>query len=55
MKKTYIRPEMLIEQLAIQQMVCASEPNAGIDTTKEVEAGSVDARRSFSSWGDDEE
>lgn len=55
MKKTYIQPDMLIEQLAIQQIICVSDPNAGVDTTKEIEAGEVDSRRHFNVWGDDEE
>ena len=55
MKKSYIQPSLFIERVAIQQMICTSDPTAGVDTTSTVDADKLDSRRTFSVWGDDDE
>lgn len=54
MKKTYIQPAMLIARVAIQKMICASLPTAGIDTSGNIDAEQLDSRRSPNLWDDDE-
>ena len=55
MKKTYIKPSILLKNVGVRQMVCASEPQVSINRNESVAAGSVDSRRGFSIWGDDDE
>ena len=55
MKKTYIQPVMLTKRVAIQKMICASTPDAVVNTLGQVEADKIESRRSFSLWDDEEE
>lgn len=54
MKKTYIQPATLITRLAIQKMICLSDPAAVINTSGSVSADKIESRR-YSLWDEDEE
>lgn len=55
MKKVYVKPCMLTQQVTVQKIICASDPGATINPNGSVEAGSIDSRRSSTLWDDDEE
>ena len=46
MKKTYINPETEVVLIATQQML-ASSPNAGLNPSGSVDAGSIESRGMF--------
>ena len=52
--KRYIKPETDLLLVELQQMIAASDPNVGIDSTAvEIEPGHVESK-GFNIWGDDE-
>lgn len=55
MKKTYMKPALQMEQMDDQNIICASDPNVGINTGGSVDAGSVESRRLDNVWDEDEE
>lgn len=55
MKKTYIQPATKVTLLAVQQMICTSQPNASINTSGSVDAVNVESRRGSDFWDDEEE
>ena len=46
MKKTYINPETEVVLIATQQML-ATSPNAALDPSQSVDAGSIESRGFF--------
>ncbi len=52
MKKTYINPQMEVVKIATHQML-ASSPDAGLDSSKSVNAGLIEGRE-FDFDDDDE-
>ncbi|MBR2237896.1 MAG: hypothetical protein IJ887_08500 [Prevotella sp.] len=55
MKKTYMKPFILLTNVGARQMICNSQPQLLINRNGSVEAGSVESRRGSSIWDDDEE
>ena len=53
MKKQYIQPTILSTKMAVQQIICASDPEVGINQSGSVNAGSVESRSSSEYWNDD--
>ena len=56
MKKTYINPTMAVVKVKTRSLLQeASNPKVSISRNSSVEAGSIDSRRDFSIWDEDEE
>ena len=55
MKKTYMKPYILLTNVGARQMICNSQLQLLINRNGSVEAGSVESRRGSSIWDDDEE
>jgi hypothetical protein len=55
MKKIYMKPALQMEQMDDQNIICASDPKVSIDTEGSVDAGSVESRRKFNTWDDEDE
>ena len=55
MKKTYMKPCILLTKVGVRHMICESGPNLVINKQGSVDAGNVESRRGFSIWGDDDE
>ena len=56
MKKIYMKPALQMEQMDNQNIICASDPKVSINTTEgPIDAGSVESRRNFNTWDDEEE
>jgi len=56
MKKIYMKPALQMEKMDDQNIICASDPNVSINTTEgSVDAGSVESRRKFNTWDDEDE
>lgn len=55
MKKFYMMPETLVLKIQTTSMIATSEPDVVINSSEEVDAGSIESRRYGSMWDDDEE
>lgn len=55
MKKIYMMPETLVLKIQTTSMIAGSDPQAALDPSEEVEAGSVESRRYGSIWDDDDD
>ena len=55
MKKTYMKPSILLKNVGVRHMICESQPRVGINQGGSVNANEVESRRGFSIWGDDDE
>ena len=55
MKAMYQKPETTTTMMVMKQMILtASEPTAGIDSSKEVQASSVESRSARGLWDDED-
>ena len=54
MKKTYMKPSIVLTHIGVHRMICDSEPRLTIQRNGSVDAGSVESRRG-DFWDDDEE
>ena len=52
MKKTYLKPETIVNMLHMENMLLAGSPKAGVDPSKNVNAGSIESRGG-SDWDDE--
>jgi len=55
MKKTYMKPFILLTNVGVRHMICESQPHLIINTEGNIDAGSVQSRSGSSIWDDDEE
>ena len=55
MKKNYQIPECKVVKIATISIIASTSPNAAVNLNRSVDAGSIESRRGFSIWDDDEE
>ncbi len=53
MKKTYLKPETVVNMLHMENMLLAGSPTAGVDPTGSVDAASIESR-GYSDWDDED-
>jgi hypothetical protein len=54
MKKIYMKPVLVVQQIAVHKMICVSDPQLLLSTEKTVDAEDVESRR-HDVWDDDED